>query len=230
MPTPADAVAILRTIAGLPAPIVESAVQLVESLLGEPLKVVGAAIADQVEMWKWQNRVRMAARAREIIEEEAVATRVVPPAFLLPVIEAAGYADHPTLLEMWAQLTASGVKDDAAQQPIFTRLLRDLSPASAAEFARCCSDPACWAHRFDLRSDSVVFVGGPPPVTVEEAYLLSLGLVVWYASTMDERTLRFIGPSVVGYHFGRAVMPRLAAWSEWRAPKAPGPRTLRYSK
>ena len=134
MPEPSTAVSILKSLAGVPEPVVKSAVGFVESLLGEPLKVAGSAIADQVEMWKWQNRVRMAARAKEIMEEMKVAARIVPPSFLLPVIEAAGYMDDATLQDMWAHLLVSGVQRDAAQQPLFIRLLRDFSPLDARVF------------------------------------------------------------------------------------------------
>ncbi len=131
MTEPSTAASVLKGLAKIPAPVVKAAIGFVESLLGEPLKVAGSAIADQVEMWKWANRVRMAARAQEILKEEKVAARVVAPAFLLPVIEAAGYTDDPTLQEMWARLLAAGVKDDRKQQPMLVRILRDFSPGDA---------------------------------------------------------------------------------------------------
>ena len=136
MPEPSDAVAILKGLASVPEPVIKAAVGFVESLLGKPFKVAGDAISDQIRMWKWENRVRCAARAMEIMREEEIAVRVVPPEFLLPVVEAAGYEGDSTLNEMWARLLASGAKDDRYQQPMFIRILRDFSPEDARVLKR----------------------------------------------------------------------------------------------
>ncbi len=104
MPEPSTAVQVLSKLADVPAPLIKTATRLVESLLGEPLKVTGEALADHSKMWQWKNLVEMAAEAKRRMGEEKVAERVVLPSFLMPLLEGAGYTDDPNLREMWARV------------------------------------------------------------------------------------------------------------------------------
>jgi hypothetical protein len=40
---------------------VETACNLIESLLGQPFKIAGDALSDQVRLWQWKNRLRIRA-------------------------------------------------------------------------------------------------------------------------------------------------------------------------
>lgn len=110
---------------------VDTACKLIESLLGKPFEVAGSALADQVQMWQWRNRVRIAERAHQMIEESGIARRVLPPDFLLPLIRDCGDTSDETLQEAWARLLAAAVADDAAQHIGFVHILKQLAPADA---------------------------------------------------------------------------------------------------
>jgi len=63
-------------------PIVETGCKLVESLLGEPCKVAGSMLADQVYAWQWTNRINIAHRAQQIMDKTGSLPRFCPLAFL----------------------------------------------------------------------------------------------------------------------------------------------------
>lgn len=125
------AAAIMAAGLGVAKPIVETGCTLLENLLGQPAKVAGGMLADSLYAWRWENRVKVAHRAKQIMERDGVAARVVPKGFLLPLVEAAGNVEDPDLQEMWAQLLASGVADDENQHPMFVDTLRRLNRSDA---------------------------------------------------------------------------------------------------
>jgi hypothetical protein len=108
-------------------PVVETGCKLIESLLGEPCKIAGGMMADQIYCWQWENRVRAAHRAKELMDADRLAPKVLPPGFLIPLLEAAGNVDDPELQEMWARLLASAVASEKNQHPAFIHVLRELS-------------------------------------------------------------------------------------------------------
>lgn len=120
----------------LAKPVIETGCGLIESLLGRPCMVAGQLLADQVYAWQWRNRIRIAARAQQILEESEVAPRVLPPGFLLPLIEAAGNAAEESLQEMWANLLVNAAVDDESHQRMYIETLRSISAQDAAVFAR----------------------------------------------------------------------------------------------
>ena len=140
---PITTAAALVSIATVARPVVKKGVDLIESLLGEPCEIAGSMLADKLYMWQWMNRVKWAARAKEIMDKEGVATRVVPPGFILPLLEAAGNVDEPSVQEILARLLASGTADDRNQHPAFADIARRFSPADVRmleQFARLPQD------------------------------------------------------------------------------------------
>ncbi len=78
-------------------------------------------------MWQWTNRIRMGHRADEIMKLDGIAPKVLPPGFLIPLLDAAGNVDDPELQQMWAQLLASSVSNTSHRHPAFVHVLRELS-------------------------------------------------------------------------------------------------------
>lgn len=118
-------------IAGAAKPAVETACRLVESLLGKPFKVAGGLAADQLQAWRWANRVRIFSRAQEIIDEKQEAADIVPPSFLLPALEKAGDVEDSDLSELWSQLIAKAASEETARHPAFVNILQQLTPDDA---------------------------------------------------------------------------------------------------
>jgi hypothetical protein len=118
----------LEQILGRP---IETACDLIESLLGKPFEVAGAALADQVQIWQWRNRIRIAERAQAIMEQRGIARRILPPDFLLPLLRECGDTSDETLQEAWARLLSEAVADETIQHVGFIHTLRQLAPNDA---------------------------------------------------------------------------------------------------
>src|SRR5687767_11260208 len=86
---------------------VKTAFRLIESLFGRPMKAAGELLVDELRFWQWRNRVRKVLRAKEIIDRDGIAARVIPPSFLLPLLDSMGNVEDETLDEMWSRLLAS---------------------------------------------------------------------------------------------------------------------------
>lgn len=132
----ATTLALIGAATALGKPIVDTACTLIKDLLGRSCKVAGGMLADEVYAFQWTNRIRIAHWAKQIMDQEGIASRVLPKGFLLPLLEAAGNVEDPTLQEMWARLISSGVKDDTSQHPTFIEILRQLTPDEAKIVAR----------------------------------------------------------------------------------------------
>lgn len=168
--------AALKAALDLPKPVVDLGCDLVRDLVGStPVRIASGMLSDQLYYWKWRNRVRIAHRAAEIIEHDGIARRIVPPSFLLPLLDAAGDIEDPDLQELWARLLASGVAADEHQHPMWIKILAQMS----AEDAKAFEDTVAATDRED-----VPFVLEParpgwtmvPPDPVD-ARLHALGLV-----------------------------------------------------
>jgi hypothetical protein len=140
-------------IAGVAKPVVETGCQLLDRLFGKPCEVAGNRVADQIYGWQWANRVRMAARAKVHIEGKGIAPRVLPPGFLIPLVEAAGNIDDPELQDLWARLLASGVESDNCQHPAFVRVLQQISPKEATLLNLIAR--SCFRFQEDFDVDSI---------------------------------------------------------------------------
>jgi len=120
-----------ETIAKIVGRPVDAACNLIESLLGEPFKVAGDILSDQVKTWQWKNRIRIAERAQTIMLQRKISQRILPPDFLLPLIRECGDTSDETLQEAWARLLCEAMADDTAQQIGFVHTLKELSPNDA---------------------------------------------------------------------------------------------------
>lgn len=112
---------------GLNPDLARTGATLIENLLGEPCKVAGSMLSDQIYFWQWKNRIRIAEKAQKILDEKKIAAKVIPPGFLIPLLEAAGNVEDETLQDMWASLLASSVESETSQHPAFVAVLSSLS-------------------------------------------------------------------------------------------------------
>src|SRR6185312_1266686 len=131
---PTTVAAVVLAIAHLARPIVHKGCDFAESLLGETMKAAGGMIADQIYGWQLTNRVKVAARAKDLCDEKGIPPRTIATGFLLPFFEAAGNVDDPELQELWASLLASAVAGDASQHPLFVQTLRAMNGDDARVF------------------------------------------------------------------------------------------------
>jgi hypothetical protein len=130
-----DVVQILLALAPLKdsvRPTVESGLRVMRDLFGESFKVAGGMLGDKMYAWQVQRRAKLAAGAKQIIDEEGIDPRPLATGFLVDYFEAAGRSEEDDQIdEMWARLLASAVKDDTGQHPSFVNVLRQLSGREA---------------------------------------------------------------------------------------------------
>lgn len=115
----------------LARPVVETGCRLIETVSGEPLRVLGDMLADNLYMRQWRGRIKMADRAQEILDADGVAPRVLPDGFLSPLLYHAGWTGDDEIAELWARLLAAGIAADQHQHPGFVGVLSQLSPVDA---------------------------------------------------------------------------------------------------
>lgn len=219
-PPAATGLALLKQALDLPEKILDLGCGLVRDLVGEPVKVAGGMLGDQVYWWQWRNRVRIASRAAEIIERDGIARRIVPPSFLLPLLDDAGNVEDPDLQAMWARLLASGVAADEHQHPMWIKILAQMSAEDARKFASICAHADALGTPFGKRTEPPLFADDAPDDA--EARLASLGLIIPYAAETPEIRLKRgnvfpdpesslfgVGalPTRLGARFRRAVVP-----------------------
>jgi len=106
---------------------VGTACNLIESLLGEPFKIAGDALADHVRMWQWENRLRIIDRADEIMRQRGIHHREMHPDFLLPFMRDCGDISSESLQETWARLLTAAIENESNEHIAFINTLRNLA-------------------------------------------------------------------------------------------------------
>ncbi|MBX3404672.1 MAG: DUF4393 domain-containing protein [Phycisphaeraceae bacterium] len=122
-------------------PVVEKACEFLDSMLGKPCRVAGGMLGDQIYAWQWSNRLRIIAKAEEKVRARKVAPCMMPPGFLMPLLDGAGNCDSSSLEAMWVSLLAGAVEHEPLRHPAFPEVLRRLSPADGKLLDRLYSDP-----------------------------------------------------------------------------------------
>ena len=95
------------------------------------MKVAGEMLTDKVYLWRYEQAVRIAVRAHDLMEDSGIKPKIVPPDFLLPFIESASRCGNPTLQELWARLFAAAVDEDINQHPALRISLDNMSTTRA---------------------------------------------------------------------------------------------------
>lgn len=198
-------VAAIVAAAAIAKPIAEAGCELAKDLLGEPLKVAGGMIADQIYAWQLGNRLRILSRAKQIMQGKNIEARQIATGFLLPLLDCAGNVDNSELQELWANLLVSGVSDDKNQHPMFSETLSRLRAADSRLFrdiAKYEIHPPLGTETFSA-ADSGLLVAGR---------LTAVGLI----SGLPRRVTLGEGPqrktcylSPYGWQFAAVVMPEL---------------------
>ena len=107
-------------------PIVEKAVEFAENLLGEPLRVAGGMLADQLYAHQTANRIRILERVSSKVAESGVKPDQAATGFLLAALEAGGQADTDELQDKWADLLAKAMSAEETRAPAHIETLRRL--------------------------------------------------------------------------------------------------------
>ncbi|UUO06945.1 DUF4393 domain-containing protein [Blastopirellula sp. J2-11] len=162
----------IEAISGVLRPVSEAAASLLEKLLGEPCQLAGGILADQIYVWQWRNRISILHKAQAIVEKDQIAAKVLPPGFLLPLIDAAGNVDEDELQSLWAGLLASAIEDSSSCNKAFVETLRVLGPSDVKILRRLSVSPIVQAS-FDKVKEGVSLSDPSLGELLEEIGLMS---------------------------------------------------------
>lgn len=109
----------------------EAAGELATKLLGQPCEELGGLVADQIQHWRFCNRVRLLNKVEAKIKECNADPRVLPHGFFVPLLTEAGNVEEDELQDLWANLVAAAVQDDGACQRSYVETLKNLSVPEA---------------------------------------------------------------------------------------------------
>lgn len=147
----------------------KTACKLLGDLLGEPLREFGEMLTDQVRYWRWSNLMRLAEKAKAKIDAKSIEPTALPPAFLVPLLEAASMVDEAELVEMWAELLTAGITDTSAHTPAFRATLSSMGGREAAVLRHIASN-GC-----EINIANVVITGLPSAQAVQSVRILQAG-------------------------------------------------------
>lgn len=99
--------------------------------IANPLNAAGDLIADYIKDWQWKNRVRICERTVKLIEERGIAKRVLPPDFVIPVLELAGNAGNENLQTAWSHLLAAAIENEQGEHIAFATVLSQMNATDA---------------------------------------------------------------------------------------------------
>jgi hypothetical protein len=111
----------------LAKPLVETACSLISKLLDRPFRLASGIVSDELNYWRWRNRVRIFSRAQQVLERHSLAARVVSPSFMLPLLESAGDVEDDDLQSLWATLIVNASQDAVHRHPAFIDILRQIT-------------------------------------------------------------------------------------------------------
>ena len=92
----------------------------VSRITTEPLETVMGILNDKLQFIRWERKLRLAERGREILDQRGIEgpLRPIPYKLALPIIEHASLEDNDELQDLWANLLVSAV------DPKFDGLIR----------------------------------------------------------------------------------------------------------
>jgi len=155
-------------------------------------------LSDQIYAWQWGNRLRILAKAKEKMDENKQAAKVLPPGFFLPFLEAAGNVEDQEIEELWTNLLAAAVDVPDARHPLVISTIKSLARSDVDIFLLVASE---WQQQ-----------GKPFPVVLNEldppvARLLAVGLFSKLPTRGDSPEVPLM-ISMFGRNFLRYVSPQ----------------------
>lgn len=108
-------------------PVSQAAASLIEKLAGRPCEAAGGLLSDQIQYWRWSNRLRIHEKVDKRLKEGGIPAKELPPSFYFPLLEEAGNVDSDELQTLWANLLAKSVASSRVRKRSFVETLKRLS-------------------------------------------------------------------------------------------------------
>lgn len=104
--------------------------RFVSRITTEPLETVMGILNDKLQFVRWERKLRLADRGRELLQQRGVQgpLRPIPYKLALPIVEHASLEDDDELQDLWANLLASAVdpKFDGLIRAAYIDIIRQL--------------------------------------------------------------------------------------------------------
>ena len=129
--------------------------------IGSPASTqLGGILGDTVKYWRFKNAVNLTLRAKRFLESKGIEPRKVPPATLIPLLEAGSLHEDDDLQTRWSAMLAHAVNPDSdvSVTPAYPQILRQLSTLEVAVLD--------WLFESDQVADKEL-ESLSPPVVVE---------------------------------------------------------------
>jgi len=124
-------IAAVAALAHQTQPLIKEGAKLIDRLLGEPFKIAGEMISDEMYYWRICRAATVGGKAAILLREQNVDPKQLPPGFLLPFIESASTAESADIENLFASLLASAVSDDMFQHPVFRHAISQINADEA---------------------------------------------------------------------------------------------------
>lgn len=116
---------------GLAEPVVADASGFLSRVVGKPLSIASGLLSDQLYAWRWRNRIKIVELARHQLESRRIPPKVLPPGFLMPLLDAAGDCDQEDMQDLWANLLVGSVVDAGKSHVLHVETLRRMQSQDA---------------------------------------------------------------------------------------------------
>lgn len=109
---------------------VKAAKEFVGKLLNPTLEETGGIIGDQINFWRFKNKVNIVLKAKAFLEEKNIDPQPILPKTLIPIIENGSLEEDETLQTKWASMLANAADPDSGVEvrPSYPDILNQLSP------------------------------------------------------------------------------------------------------
>jgi hypothetical protein len=88
-------------------------------------------LGDRVGWWRLKQSIRLAKKAKELLDAEGLTPEQVPLRTAVPLLESGSLEQDENLVDRWAALLANAAGGTVAVPPSFGNVLRELEPPAA---------------------------------------------------------------------------------------------------
>ncbi|WP_297097822.1 Abi-alpha family protein [uncultured Draconibacterium sp.] len=107
---------------------IEVVTPFLEKIVNPPFNELGLLFQDRVRLWRFNNQLKIVAKAQKMVEEHNITIQPVSLKILAPLLDMGSLEEEPKLQDMWAKLLVSYT--DASlhlKSTIFPHILSQLS-------------------------------------------------------------------------------------------------------
>jgi hypothetical protein len=113
------------------AELTQRAEGLIKAVFGPPAEEIGQLLKEKVSFRRYRNLLKIAAKAKDMLEAAGLSPKEVPLSIIHPLLESASLEEDEGLQARWAALLANVSVLESPSLRCFTEILKQLSPLEA---------------------------------------------------------------------------------------------------